>query len=316
MVIKNLNNEYEVIQKMKSYSKNTVYQCRYQSGGKVRVCDIIHLKDMAGNREVITYFNTILLKQLWQDLIECFVKKESIYVVVKSHPYSNLAELLMEGGHSMEEKHPMEGGHSTEEAFSLPERARIFENLCERIILQNMPYYILYDGLQKEHVVVNQRLEVYMQYDLDHIRNYHEYTMEDICDSVFFWLNLIFKKECRYKSSEQLMRFKARLKWGKSISRQEFQNYMDLYKAYMEVNKELLQLYEEGVLYVHRTLPYRIWEQIKKFVSRVKYILLVLILVLTVGVSIVVYRNHLQKVHSNVSVLDRIGTVEIEGGWE
>lgn len=289
MIIQNLNHEFKVKQILQDNSQFKIYLCQYYAANKLQMCEIIQLKHLGGNRLVISYFNGIILDGLWEDFMECFINEESLYVVVKFHEGIKLAERL------------------SKEKFSLQERAMIFERICERAVLQNAPNYLLWNGLQKKHLIVDNRLNVFMQYDLAEVQKHYQYTMKEVSDSMLVWLKLIFKKELKYKVCNQLIQFK------KQLIQHEFTSCIELYEAYIRLKEELLLLHNGGLQWIPNTLPYRIWNFIKKGMKQVKYILLYLILAAAIALSVLVFQKNVQKNNEITQVVEYIGTVKIGG---
>ena len=289
MIIQNLNHEYEVKQILQENSQRKSYLCQYYAVSKLQMCEIIQLKNWARNRVVISFFNGIVLKGLWEDFMECFIKEESFYVVVKYHEGSKLAERF------------------TKEKYSLQERVILIERICEQLVLQNAPSYLLCNGLHKKHLVVDNRLNVSMQYDLAEVQKHYQYSMKDVSGAILFWLKLIFKKELKYQICNQLMQFK------KQLTQHKFTSCMELYQAYILVKEELLLLYEGGLQWMPNTLPYRIWNSVKRGMKKVNYILLFLILMVAIALSILVFYKNVQKNNEIIQIVEYIGTVKIGG---
>lgn len=289
MIIQNLKQEYEVVRIIEDNPHRIVYLCRYHMEMQLQMCEIIQLKNMGKNREVISHFNGIVLKGMWEDFMECFIKEESLYVVLKFHEGDKLKDRLKK------------------EKFSLQERAILFEHICERIVLQNAPYYFLSNGLNKEHLVVDGGLNVYMQYDLAEVQKFYDYSIKEVCRALLLWMKLLFKNELKYKVCKQLIQFK------KQLIQYEFTSCMELYDTYMQLKEELLQLYEGGLQPLPNTLPYRIWNSMKRGMDKVKYMLLFLLLVATIALSILMARRHLQKSNLSRQVVEYIGTIKIGG---
>lgn len=290
MILKSMKHEYEVLQKLASSSEHGVYQCQYLKGDQKQQCLAVEVKKEICSSGVIDLFNKITVKNWWEDFIECFIRGDAMYVITAYHDYPVLFNEVQKG------------------EYILWERICIFENICQAIIIQNIPPVILCDALKKEHLVINRHLDVFMQYSLMHIEKYYKYSMGDVINALFYWFKLLFKKELKYKTSVKLTEFYERLKNNK------FRDIMEVYESCISFGDELRMLDRTKQLYLHNTLPYRIWEGIKKISSQLRFKVMAFLFLLLAAGSVLFYKVNKEVKDSPVSGLSYIGTVKIKGG--
>ena len=240
-------------------------------------CELIIVSQMKKNLDIIPFINSIIVKNEWDDLLECFIQKNNLCIVLKCHEYNKLLAKIKQN------------------EYSLHERAHIFKNLCETIMIQDAPHYIIYDGLKKEHLVINDSLEVSMRYGLEYLADYAKYTMADVNNSLLYWFRTLFKKEIKQKFNHTIPEF------VKMLKENELYTYLEIYEAYLKVYSELKEQDNVSAGHTKHSLKYIVF-----------YICTVL--VLAVLISIYLYLQYdKSKPRPPVGGLDRIGSVEIIG---
>lgn len=292
MVISSIEHNYNVIQKIRSDIKTDTYKCSEYTEDQLKEYRIIKFKKIKTKPELVHYFTLLLSLNEFQDLVECFQKVDEFYVVF----YYAKGELL---------KAKLE-----QEECDLMERLKIGERIIKKMVLQNMPYYFLCEGLKEKNVTITKNLEVGFHYELSDVAKYYKYSMEDVCKKLDVWIQKLFRFEIKNETSEELMTFTKALKTA------GFHTYLEIYESYMELCKKSNQLLESGVSPAPNSLLFRCWKRIKEFFRKMIDYIAAASLVLLILLSIVYFIIKGREAKVPGEGLEHIGTVEIGGQGE
>ncbi len=287
MIIQSYNHNYTVLRSRRTSRQSTCYECvDYQNEGTP--FDVIVLQSVSDR--VKEYLATLEEYPNFHEVEECFQGSHKYYVV-----------LVPPKGRRLNEKLHLE-------ICGLAERTRIGKALMEHIILRNMPLYFLLEGLKKEHVWIDDSLDIHLQYELKDIENYEKATMTELGRRLDAWMKLLFPRECKSKNCTQLKEFRDFLKKG------QFQSYMEVYDGYLLVYKHFMEMTEEEEEAQLPRWTHLVRESLEKIYQHYHILLGAALLLLLAGL-LAGFIHYKQKEHEPMEEgFTYIGTVKIQKG--
>lgn len=288
MIIQSLKHNYSVVQKVKSCGESIGYRCTDKEEVPEGEYHVILLRNNGKKPELLEYFSEMIFyHQDFRDLHECFQNHNQLYIVFEYNEGKLLNDRLRK------------------EQYGLYERIRIGKALFEEMILQNMPYYFLWEGLRKENVVLTDSMDLRFRYTLSDIENHAGYSISDVCKSFDSWMQRLFSKEIKSRGCDELTLFRRALKNA------EFKTYMEIYEAFLQVYKELMNLHETGMEIQPYYFVYRSMEGIKIFYKKINTLLGILVLCILAAAAVYLISYKKNNTGETEKGISRIGTVEI-----
>jgi hypothetical protein len=298
MVISTLKHNYRVIHKLYEDQEFETLLC-YEEGrpgrqnnpsgadqGSQRRYRILKLKNKELTYQLVSFFMELMSRTSFTDYYECFSKDGFLHLVFWNSDDPALKDKL------------------EHERCELKERLEIGKKLLERILLMDMPDFILYDALADNGVTVSPAMDLSFNYQLTSLRRYASLGVSDVKQRLLAIFTRLFDYELRKEASVDIEDFITELR------EEEYKNYFEIYKKYEALYEKL----STGDL-IRRIKPntflFRLWNRIKGLGKYVKPAVSILLLLLIAGYLI--YTIFHKKVDAAaVFNFERIGTVAIE----
>lgn len=257
MKIQTLKHEYYILQKVWKTKNIEFFYCKDESQpeGK-QYFNILRVKERELTLKLIVIFTEQMKHTAFEDFFECFSKDGELYLVFFHKDAQKLSEKL------------------EKEECVLKERLEIGKKLLEKILLLDMPEFILYEVLREDSLLITSALDICFYYELKEIEFYETVTKKAVDARLAATFQKLFEFELIQESCEEIPDFLERVLDGK------YGTFMQLYQEYVKMAERLL---EKGKLLRPNTIWFRIWEKIKKFWKKLKPILFTSLIVLFFG---------------------------------
>lgn len=285
MRIFSLKHTYYVVQQLFKNDDYDIFFCLEEEDEGKNEYTIIRIWNQALSYPIIPIFMDMMEQNSMDDFKECFSDGGSFCLVFCRYHAPLLAARL------------------SKEHLSLSERLIIAEHLLERIIILNMPEFLLKDVLQIENIVVTDDLSVQFNYLLNGLLKEKEKSSQLIVQRLADVMKQLFERELTDQSSKELTKF------IQSIQEKNEIEFLELYRSFHELS-ELLSSKDLAGEVKPRRIWFRIWDRIKKSAKILKAVASVLIIVL-VAVYLVYTWIHQKPDTMEKTVFHYIGDVEI-----
>lgn len=284
MIVQTMQRQYAVLQVLHSDAREESSLCKDLETDQL--CLLVRFRDAADCRRMLPLMAAQRSNRSFEDYQGLFTQNGELYL----HFRYTQAPLL---------KKRLEKGD-----LLFRERLELTRDLLERMTLLDMPPILQYEALRECNVTVDEALRARFNYVLQSLDKGDNVDMTFICVRVSEWLKMIFAQELEAESVPEVSGLRKRLDQG------EFASYLEIYRAYDEVRKVLLQRTAQGPA-EPRTWLFRLWDRIKGWSRLVKPILVGLVLV--ASFCYLLYTLLVPSLPSGTPVrFDRIGTVEIQ----
>ncbi|MCH5281444.1 MAG: hypothetical protein J1E61_08230 [Lachnospiraceae bacterium] len=239
MIIQNIDKCYEVINRFSGGDSIQEFLCKEQELGETNL--LVRIKDPILAKRFTLFLEEKVKGTEFSDYQDCFQWEEALYAVFTYSSHQTLA-------------HKLAGENCT-----LEERAGIFCNLLEKMLLLDPHPYFMKNALHQDRITVSDSLDVAWNYHLDEETGFDNCKMEIIWERLENIFVLLFDRELKEKRSPLLEQYLYDLTRGAIFS------YMDLYQEFMPVHESLCA--EEN----KEPSPnpfHRIWESLKKVIDK------------------------------------------------
>lgn len=192
------------------------------------------------------------------------------------------------------------------EPVPLSQRLEMGKHLLERLLLLNMPEYLLCGILNPECILITDAMEIVIQYEpTENILIGLEQGSSDVLHKYFYDVfTLLFQKEEKEQSSKELHSFLERLQ------KEPYQDVFYIYQIYDRMQDELL-----GRGNINQLVPNTWLNQWKERGLRLlafgEKILPLLAVVIAMAVMIYLI-THPQQEEAEPFIIDQIGTLQIQ----
>lgn len=283
MIIKSLNNSYEVIVKKEVNEQYEVMLCS-DMNDKERKYLVICIKA----KNIIDIMIDDLMLQLkniaFEDYNECFSGKGYLYAVFSYSVFPDIRTKIPE--------------------CMLNERLDIGKRLLERIILINIPYYFLYCALNERNVTITNALDVRFNYYPDETERYNEIGINEIRERVYIIFGMLFESEILLHTSADIDMFM------KKLSGDEFDDIFGIYRLYCTLYRKMTAA--DNVMLKPYTFPFRLWDKVKESAMVIKGFIKEIILA-AAAVYLIYSLFNTQAAAENAYDFEKIGILEITG---
>lgn len=284
MVIQTISKRYKVIQTLLAGKELEAYLCRdADTAGEERFL-ILGLTGDGLSKNMIPYFMELSRKREASDFLDCFIKNGSLWLVFPYFAYTPLAEKM-------------------KEPFLQSERLEASRTLMERILSQNLPWYLQYEALAMDNLTVSDTCEVYCNYLLRETQLFETCHLENVCSRLADIFKVLFSWELEEQTSRELELF------IKGLRECSYGSYTEIYRDYKALYEILVKLQSEGQLKPRGWLL-RMWERFKVFLKKLKRILSIALLVGLVGFLLYVCIKPADLPAGRLE-FDKIGTLEL-----
>lgn len=283
MIVRTSRNAYLVIGYKGQEGENETCLCENMSDR--RRCLMIRIKDEALIRACVGFFYEQADSRTFTDFEECTTDEDSLLLIFSSPQGQPLTEML------------------GNEYSGLEERARIMENVLEKIIIQDMAPCFAVACLQPAAVWVKRNLEVSFLYSIAGAEQGKDLGMRKVQESLRRLLQTVFEEELKKETIPPMEAFLKRLE------KEAFPDYMELYRQFREAEEKMLALPEEALM-VPRTFLFRLWDRIKRLFGPLKTILALALLMVTLVYMIWTIQTA-SLPSASMELINQIGTLDI-----
>lgn len=282
MVIQNLKHEYEIIQKV--LETDTIEYLLCKETGK-ELLDMIRIKERSLTVKLIVPFSEQMSNVSFKDFRECF-SYEGDLVLVFNHVEAKTMYKKLD-----------------EEECVLKERLEIGKNLFSKIILLNMPDFLLYEALYPDNVMVKATMDVEFAYIPYEIAEFEAHGFDEVCDSLADLMSKLFKREIDLKIGTKIEDF------VKNLDEHLYNDYLEIFHDYQELMEWYL---DENNQLKPNTFWFKLWEKIKLVAKKIKPWLVVIIIFILLGYVLYLMFRPVNKPIEDKYDYIRIGNVEIQ----
>lgn len=283
MIVRTSRNAYLVIGYKGQEGENETCLCENMSDR--RRCLMIRIKDEALIRACVGFFYEQADSRTFTDFEECTTDEDSLLLIFSAPQGQPLTEML------------------GNEYSGLEERARIMENVLEKIIIQDMAPCFAVACLQPAAVWVKRNLEVSFLYSIAGAEQGKDLGMRKVQESLRRLLQTVFEEELKKETIPPMEAFLKRLE------KEAFPDYMELYRQFREAEEKMLALPEEALM-VPRTFLFRLWDRIKRLFGPLKTILALALLMVTLVYMIWTIQTA-SLPSATMELINQIGTLDI-----
>ncbi len=280
MVIYTYGHEYPVLSVQQMNDDYNVYICNDTENGGF--CRILCIKNKTLFPEIAGWLAETADPRVFTDYLEYFLFEENLCIVMKYTDGTTLAEKL-----SMD-------------SMPLAERLELCRRILERAVLLEIPDYFLEKCFDKNNIIVSDDLSVSFNYPIEDIAEPKEYHPVKKAEELF---KTVFAQELERKVPDELIGFMEKMPelYGSDM--------ITLYDRYYSMLSEVD--IKDSEAEEPKSIWFKVWEQIKKFWSKLKIVLMFLLLAAAVGylVYTIVTSGSSKTASPN---FDSIGTVTID----
>lgn len=244
MLIQTYKRDYYIIKRKNTTEEQDSFICEENEKKNGLQYLLLHIKKKERAYQLIPIFSQLKNHTVFQDYIDCFSKDGDFYLVFQYEKEKTL-ELKLK------------------EICSFRERLEIGKRLLEKMILLDMPYYIQYDVLTKEKIMISEHLEVFFCYELSEYQQYSSITIKYIIERLQCIIQQLFIEELKGNYSIWINEF------YESLKQNEFYTYFDIYQAYNKMYEQLLT--DNAYQYMRPNIKVmKVWDKFKKVVHRIR----------------------------------------------
>ena len=288
MVIETIGKDYRVAGKYACGGNASAYLCANAVNDKQYIVLEIPTDELDAGAIDFLYRQT--MNQTFSDLADCFVDRKTFYVAFVMHEGQPLANILRS------------------EKMSLAERLFILRKMVERTVLQNAPCFFQMQCLRAENVFVTRDLDTTFLYGIDGVKAYADIKMRHVQLAFHDTVELVFREELK---TEVLPPIKDFLR---SLKTDEYADCLALFRQLMLTGIAIMRI-EGPELEKPKTLPFRIWERLKKGFKPLKRVFAIIILVAVFSYMIFTFKEASGN-SAPTKAISHIGTLEIVSGPE
>lgn len=286
MIIKNLNNQYYVIEKKKANKDFDILYCRLMNSdtNKGRTVDLIKIKNREKMPFLIETFTEKDNTATFYDMYECFSKNGFFYIVFEHSDSPSLREKL------------------SQEHCSLRERLEIGKNLLEKAILLAMPEFLQAEIMNPDNILVSNDITVSFSYEISTLSKEENTGFEMIMANVTVVMEALFATELERNESEDIRKF------IETCNEYRFRDFMEFYQEYSRFY-DVITTQDAGGFIKPNTLIFKIWDKVKSiFVKSKGIVVKIVILILIIYMVQAIFATEKKQ----GTDFNMIGTVEIE----
>ncbi len=222
------------------------------------------------------------------DYKESFLWKDSLIMVFVRREGSQLSQWLKK------------------EEIPLSQRLEIGKRLLERLLLLNMPEYLLCGILNPTCILITKALEVTIQYEPDKtfIAGLEQAPEEQLGGCFYQLFALLFQKEEQQQSSRELHDFLEQLR------KEPYQDVFHIYQIYDRLMEELMG--RGNVNHLPANTWIARWKQRAVRLLALGKRLLVPLAVIAVMIALIYVITHPKQEEAETFMIDQIGTLQIQ----
>lgn len=284
MIIKFLDKQYEVIQKIKGTDFLDLYVADDLNQAERKPYTIACVKDSELIKKLIPITTKKNTSLSFKDLHDSFNADGKYYIVF------NYA-----GGRTFRQA-------MQENDYHLPERLLLMKNIMNQILILNMPDCFIYEALRKDSIVVDDAMGIRFNYFFTEVDYYGQVNEKSCLRRIGELVQELFQKELTGKSSAELTEF------HKNLVRERYEDMWECYEAFNNIY-DRLKLQSEKHEVRPKRVWWRAWDGIKKRVPALKAMFAVFIVLIS-GAFLLLHLPNPVLSEDGIS-FQRIGTLEI-----
>ncbi len=288
MVIRILDQNYYVQQTLPSETGLVQYVCTNVSEDDGKMYRIVRIPLQDVETGLVQYLTDLYGQGLFRELVQFANEEGYLNVVTDCGKMKSLA---------LSEK--------LKEQLPLKERALMGEKLLERLILSNVPAYFAQSALDTDHVRYTDAGECSLVFELENLLHYADARTSAEVLSLRNVLDALFEKELKDEKLPELTELLQGMAQG------EYPGVMEVYQKYKPLASEMAQLDETTLPAM--SLPYRIWERIKKVFGWLKNLFFLLVILIAAAYLVMSIRDFMAPTVQK-DVYQSVGDIEILSG--
>lgn len=289
MVIQTLSKNYRVIRTLSGSRQTEAYLCRDDQTLSDERYMVQGLTGPELSRKIVPYFMELSSRSETSDFLDCFTSRGSLWLVFRYFEYPTLDVKMGE-------------------PFLQAERLEASRTLMERMLAQNLPYYLMYEALEPDNLVVSDTCELFYNYLLMEPERLESCGIEEVCGRLADCFEKLFAPELEEEISDELEEFIG------SLRNYAYSGYLAIYRDYRKLYDILLKQQSEGQLKPKGWLV-RLWEKFKLLLKKMKTILYVALIIGLVGYLIYLYVKPKDMPVSRIE-FNQIGTLILQSEAE
>lgn len=284
MQIQTLNRSYEVLQRMESMEETELLIVRDNNRPELGKCMIAVLKKEENIHAFIPFCEEQRENFPFDDFLDYFPRDGCLYMVFKYYEYSSLKKRIEAG-------------------TPRKERLELVRSLLQRMVFLRLPVYLQTEALTEQNLLCDESGTVYFNFFLRNPDTLNTVCQGDVWDKLYVILKQIFAEEISDRSTPALETLITRLE------RKRYRNFLELLQEYEPLCRELLEKDEKKEI-KPQSFGFRLWERLKKWMQKLKYVLMIAVLGVILWYLIDTIRN---PEYQDGEKLDfqSIGTLEI-----
>ncbi len=284
MRIQTLNSDYEILRMAESGERMDVLIARDEKHPEEGKCMLVILKQESDIHKFLPFLAAQQGNAPFDDFMGYFPRDGRLYIVFRFCDFVTLSERL-----------------SSDTSFE--ERIMIAGNILRRIVVLNLPPYFQYEVLGEGNILAGENGDIRFSYRFHELDRFDTIADRDVMERLMKVLKGIFPGELEKHSCPPLEHFFERLE------KEKFPGMAAVLREYDMTAGTALALQKAGEI-KPKSFGFRLWEKIKKLVSGLKYLLLVLVLGALVGYLIYTIRYPSNKAEEAMNY-KAIGTLTI-----
>lgn len=287
MVIQTISKTYRVIRTLSGSSRTEAYLCRDNQTVSDERYLLQGLTGSGLSRKIVPYFMELSSRREAGDFLDCFTNRGSLWLVFCYFNYKTLDEKM-------------------EEPFLLAERLEASRTLMERMVAQNLPFYLQYEALNLDNLTVSDTCEVFYNYLLREPELLNGCGMDEVCVRLAEFFERLFAVELEEEMSGEMKTFVSGLR------EKRYPGYIAVYRDYRALYDVIAMQQSEGLLRPKGWLL-RMWEKFKLFLKKLWRFLYVALIIGLVAYLIYLYVKPKDMPASRIE-FNQIGTLNLKNG--
>lgn len=284
MRIQTLNRDYEILRMAESGERMDVLIARDEKHPEEGKCMLVILKQETDIHRFLPFLAAQQENDPFDDFMGYFPRDGRLYIVFRFSDLMPLRERL-----------------SQDTGFE--ERIMIAGNILKRLVFLHLPAYFQYEVLGEGNILAGENGDIRFSYVFHEPDRFENVTEQEITERLTGVLKNIFREELEKHSCPPLETFFERLE------EDSFSGMATVLKEYEAAAREALILQAAGEIRP-KSFGFRLWEKIKKVISYLKYLLLILVMGALIGYLVYTIRHPSNKAAEAMNYKS-IGTLTI-----
>ncbi len=288
MVIRILDQNYYVQQTLPSEAGLVQYVCTNVSEDDGRMYRIVRIPLQDVEPALVEYLTDLYSQGLFRELVQFANEDGCLNVVLDCGKMTAL---------------PL--SERLKGKLPLKERAMMGEKLLERLILSNIPAFFARGAMDTDHVCFTDAEECSLIFELENLPAFADAKTTEEVSRIGEVLAALFENELKDEKLPELKELLER------IRQDELPGVMEIYMSYKPLAVHMAELNEETLPAM--SLPFRIWEKIKKLFGLLKKLFFIVVILIAVGYLVMSVHDFMAPTVRK-DIYESVGDIEILSG--